>query len=120
MDIIDQQLSYSKTIAVVGLSARPERPSHYVARYLQEQGYRIVPVNPAVEEVLAEKSYPDLRAVPFPIDMVDIFRRSEFVASVVDDAIAVGAKYIWMQDGVVDEEAAAAARAAGLQVVMDN
>ena len=120
MDIIDQQLSDSRTIAVVGLSPGPDRPSHYVARYLQERGYWIVPINPLVEEVLGEKSYPDLRAVPFPIDMVDIFRRSEFVASVVDDAIAVGAKYIWMQDGVVDEEAATAARAAGLQVVMDN
>ena len=120
MDVIDQQLSNSRAIAVVGLSPKPERPSHYVAKYLQEQGYRIVPINPLVEEVLGEKSYPDLRAVPFPIDMVDIFRRSELVAPVVDDAIAVGARYIWMQDGVVDEEAAATARAAGLKVVMDK
>ena len=120
MDVIEQILSNSRTIAVVGLSADPGRPSHYVARYLQQQGYRIIPVNPLVEEVLGEKSYPDLKSVPVPIDMVDIFRRPEHVVPVVEQAIEVGAKYIWMQDGVVNEEAAALAEAAGLSVVMDN
>ena len=120
MDVIDEQLTNSRTIAVVGLSPNPERPSHYVARYLQQHGYRIVPVNPLVQEVLGERSYPDLKSVPVPVDMVDIFRRSELVSPVVDEAIDMGARYIWMQDGVVDEEAAARARDAGLSVVMDN
>ena len=120
MDVIDETLSSSSTVAVVGLSPDPERPSHYVARYLQQQGYRVIPVNPLIEEALGEKSYPDLKSVPVPIDMVDIFRRSEHVVPVVEQAIAAGAKYIWMQDGVVNEEAAALAEAAGLSVVMDN
>ena len=120
MHCIEEQLSRSNTIAVVGLSPNPQRDSHRVARYLQEQGYRIIPVNPMTDEVLGEKSYPDLTSVPEPIDMVDIFRRSEFAGSVVEEAIQVGAKYIWMQDGVVDEEAARAAVDAGMLVVMDN
>ena len=114
------QLANASTIAVVGISPRPERPSHYVARYLQEQGYRIIPVNPTLESVLGERCYPDLKSVPERVDMVDIFRRSELVGPIVDDAIAIGAKYIWMQDGIVDEAAAARAREAGLSVVMDN
>ena len=120
MDLIEEQLSRSKTIAVVGLSPNPDRPSHYVAKYLQEQGYRVIPVNPLIDEALGEKSYPDLKSIPERIDMVDIFRRSELVGSVVDEAIEVGAKYIWMQDGISDEAAAARARAAGIPVVMDN
>lgn len=120
MDEIEEALARSRTIAVVGLSPRPDRPSHYVARYLQEQGYRIIPVNPTIDEVLGEKSYPDLKSVPVPIDMVDIFRRPDQVMPVVEEAIQVGARYIWMQDGVVNEEAAARARAAGLTVVMDT
>ena len=120
MHCIEEQISGSRTIAVVGLSPNPERDSYGVARYLQEQGYRIIPVNPMVEEVLGEKSYPDLKSVPEPIDMVDIFRRSEYVPSVVEEAIQVGAKYIWMQDGVINEDAAREALAAGLLVVMDN
>jgi predicted CoA-binding protein len=120
VDTIEEQLTKSRTIAVVGLSTDPQRPSHYVARYLQEQGYRIIPVNPLVPEALGERSYPDLRSVPEPIDMVDIFRRPEHVPQVVEDAIAVGARYIWMQAGVVHHGAAARARAAGLSVVMDN
>ena len=114
------QLANASTIAVVGISPRPERPSYYVARYLQEQGYRIIPVNPMLETVLGERCYPDLKSVPERVDMVNIFRRSEHVGPIVDDAIAIGAKYIWMQDGVVDEAAAARAREAGLSVVMDN
>ncbi len=102
------------------MSLNPERPSHYVSKYMQEQGYRIIPVNPLIEEALGEKSYPDLQSVPEPIDMVDVFRRSELVGPVVDEAIAVGVKYIWMQDGVVNEEAAERARAAGIPVIQDN
>ena len=120
MDLIEEQLSKSSTIAVVGLSSRPDRPSNYVAKYLQEQGYRVIPVNPLIDEVLGEKSYPDLKSVPERIDMVDIFRRSELVGPVVDEAIEVGARYVWMQDGVQDEDAASRARAAGISVVMDN
>ena len=120
MDTVDEILTESRTIAVVGLSPDPTRDSHRVARYLKETGYRIVPVNPTVHEVLGEKSYPDLKAVPEPVDMVDIFRRSEDVPPVVEQAIQIGARYVWMQDGIVNEEAAAKARAAGIAVVMNN
>ncbi len=120
MDVVQEQLVNSKTIAVVGLSDNPDRASYGVSKYMQSQGYRIIPVNPMIEEALGEKSYPDLKSVPEPIDMVDIFRRSELVPPVVDEAIEVGAKYIWMQDGVVHEEAAAKAEAAGIPVVMDD
>ena len=120
IDEIDEQLLNSKTIAVVGMSPNPERPSHYVAKYMEEQGYRIIPVNPTVDEVLGHKSYPDLKSIPHPIDMVDIFRRSELVPLVVDEAIEIGAKFIWMQDGVINDAAAEKARSAGLSVVMDN
>ncbi len=120
MDLVEEQLRNSRTIAVVGLSDNPERLSHRVAKYLQDQGYRIIPVNPNLEEVLGERCYPELKAVPEPIDMVDIFRRSELVTPVVDQAIEVKAKYIWMQDGVINHEAAAQAEAAGIPVVMDD
>jgi predicted CoA-binding protein len=120
MELIEEQLRNSKTIAVVGLSDNPQRASHRVAKYLQSQGYRIIPVNPMIEETLGEKSYPDLKSVPEHIDMVDIFRRSELVPPVVDEAIDVGVKYIWMQDGVINQEAAAKAEAAGIPVIMDD
>ncbi|MBI2855573.1 MAG: CoA-binding protein [Chloroflexi bacterium] len=120
MDPVETQLTHSRVIAVVGLSPNPKRPSHDVARYLQEQGYRIIPVNPAVDEVLGEKSFPDLKSIPEPIDMVDIFRRSDLVPPVVAEAIEIGVKYVWMQDGVVNQEAARAARQAGIPVIMDN
>ena len=120
MELPEHLLTQSSTIAVVGLSPKPDRPSHRVAAYLQSQGYRIIPINPNATEVLGEHSYPDLRSVPDPIDLVDIFRRSEEVPPVVEDAIAVGAKAVWMQDGVINEAAAAQARAAGLPVVMNN
>ena len=120
VDLVEQQLTESKTIAVVGLSPNPERDSNRVAKYLKSVGYRIIPVNPTVEEVLGEKSYPDLKSVPESIDMVDIFRRSDQVAPVVDEAIEVGAKFIWMQDGVIDEASAEKARAAGIPVIMDD
>ena len=119
-DLVDEQLRNSKTIAVVGLSDNPARDSHRVSSYMQSQGYRIIPVNPMIEETLGEKSYPDLKSVPEPIDMVDIFRRSELVPPVVDEAIDVGVKYIWMQDGVINPEAAAKAEAAGIPVIMDD
>ena len=119
-DEIRDILSRSKTVAVVGLSDDPSRSSYHVAAYLQSAGYRIIPVNPRVTEVLGERSYAGLRDVPVPIDLVDVFRRSEAVPPVVEDAIAVGAKAVWMQEGVVHEEAAARARAAGLKVVMDR
>ena len=120
MDLVDEQLQNSKTIAVVGLSGDPDRISYRVTRYMQEQGYRIIPVNPMIEEVLGEKSYPDLKSVPDSIDMVNIFRRSELVAPVVEQAIEIGVKYIWMQDGVVNPEWAAKAEAAGSPVIMDD
>ena len=120
MDLVDEQLQNSKTIAVVGLSGDPDRISFRVTRYMQEQGYRIIPVNPMIEEVLGEKSYPDLRSIPESIDMVNIFRRSELVAPVVDQAIEIGVKYIWMQDGVINPESAAKAEAAGIPVIMDD
>ena len=102
MDLVDEQLQNSKTIAVVGLSGDPERTSYRISRYMQEQGYLIIPVNPMVQEVLGEKSYPDLKSVPEPIDMVNIFRRSELVPPVVDQAIEVGVKYILMQYGLIN------------------
>lgn len=120
MKINDQLLRDAKTIAVVGLSSHRWRPSYGVSEYMQSAGYRIVPVNPKETEVLGEKSYATLDEIPEPIDIVDIFRRSEFVPDLVDAAIRIHAKCVWMQEGVVHEEAAAKARAAGLEVVMDR
>ncbi len=120
MQFAEEMISNSHTIAVVGLSPKPDRPSHQVARYLKEHGYRITPVNPTVAEVLGEKSYSDLRSVPEPIDLVNIFRRSEVVLPVVEEAIEVGVKHIWMQDGVINQKAADKAIASGLLVVMDD
>ncbi len=113
-------LATTKTIAVVGLSDKPDRPSHAIPAYLQGQGYRIIPVNPTIAEALGEKSYPSLREVPVAVDVVDIFRRAEDVPPIVEDAIAIGAKVVWMQMGIVNEQAAARAQAAGLTVVMDT
>jgi len=113
-------LQDTRTIAVVGLSPKPHRPSHQVARYLLAAGYTVIPVNPGQDAILGLACYPDLRAVPIPVDMVDIFRRPEAVVPIVQDAITIGAKYIWMQEGIVNEKAAAEAEAAGLAVVMDR
>lgn len=113
-------LEDTRTIAVVGLSDKPERPSYGVARYLIAQGYRVIPVNPTVDEVLGLKSYTDLRSIPEPVDVVDIFRRSEHVPPLVAQAIEIGAKAVWMQLGVMHAEAAAQAEAAGLAVVMNR
>jgi uncharacterized protein len=119
-DPVSRALQQAKTIAVVGLSSSPLRPSHGVAAYMQSQGYRIIPVNPRVDYVLGEKSYASLLEVPEPIDIVNIFRRSEFVPEIVDHAIERKAPVVWMQEGVVHERAAAKARAAGILVMMDS
>ena len=113
-------LRNSRTIAVVGLSNRRSRPSYGVSEYMQSKGYRIIPVNPNETEVLGEKVWASLEEIPERVDIVDIFRRSECVPEIVDAAIRIGAKGIWMQEGVVHDEAAGKARAAGLEVVMDR
>lgn len=120
MEQTEDILKSYRTVAIVGLSAKEDRPSHGVARYLKSRGYRIIPVNPAETEVLGEKSYPDLVSVPEPVEVVDIFRRAVDVPPVVEQAIKVGAKAVWMQLGIVNEEAAEKARQAGLKVVMDR
>lgn len=119
-DPIAQILRSSKTIAVVGLSGRPERPSFGVSEYMQSAGYRIIPVNPGEAEVLGEKCYPRLEDIPDPVDIVNIFRRSEFVPEIVESAIRIGARAVWMQEGVMHPAAAERARQAGLFVVMNS
>jgi len=113
-------ISSMKTIAVVGLSPKESRPSNMVARYLLEAGYTIIPVNPGQDEILGMTCYPDLNAVPVPVDIVTIFRRSDAVPAVIEQAIQIGAKAVWMQVGVINEKAADLARKAGLAVVMDR
>ena len=110
----------AKTIASVGLSSNPNKESYRIASYLKAQGYRVIPVNPTASEIMGETCYPDLQSVPEKIDVVQVFRKPEDVPPVVDDAIKAGAKVIWMQEGIVHEEAAEKARQAGLQVVMDT
>jgi uncharacterized protein len=117
---IPELLKSSHTIAVVGLSHKRFRPSNGVADYMQRNGYRILPVNPFESAVLGETSYANLEAIPEHVDIVDIFRRSEFVPEIVEAAIRIGARAVWMQEGVVHEEAAELARSAGLTVVMDR
>ena len=119
-DPVADILRASKTIAVVGLSDDESRPSYEVAAYLQSQGYEIIPVNPRLTEALGAPCYPDLHAVPRPVDVVDVFRRSEHVVPIAQAAVEIGAKTLWLQDGVVNEEAAEIAREAGLAVVMDD
>ena len=119
-DPIRDLLVRAKTIAVVGLSDNPLRPSHGVSAYMQAQGYKIIPVNPTISEALAEKSYASLDQIPEPVDIVNIFRRPEFVAEIVDQAIRLRIPAIWMQEDVVHEAAAEKARKAGLTVVMDR
>ena len=113
-------LKDSKTIALVGLSPKPHRPSHQVAQYLMDAGYTVIPVNPGKDEILGLKCYPGLRDIPTPVDMVDIFRKPEEIMPIVADAIAIGARFIWMQEGIVNQEAAAKAEKAGLLVIMDR
>ncbi len=118
-DPVAEILRGAKTIAVVGLSANPARPSHEVAAYLQRVGYRIIPVNPREKEVLGEKAYARLEDVPEKVDIVDIFRRTEEAGAVVESAMGIGAKVVWMQLGIADEVAAEKARARGLIVIED-
>lgn len=118
-DAIAELLQSSRTIAVVGLSSKIFRPSFEVARYMQSAGYRIIPVNPRESEILGQRAYAQLEGIPEKVDIVDIFRRSEFVPEIVEAAIGIGARAVWMQEGVVHAKAAARARRAGLFVVMD-
>jgi len=115
-----EMLTKYRTVAVVGLSPDAGKPSHEVAAYLKRAGFRIIPVNPACQEVLGERCYPTLADVPGEVEIVDVFRRSEFLPEIVEQAIAKGARVVWMQEGVVNEEAARRAGEAGLEVVMDR
>ena len=112
-------LSQYRTIAMVGLSSNPFRPSHFAAIYMLAEGYNVIPVNPREQEVLGRRCYPSLRDIPGPVEIVDIFREPSAVPPIVEDAIAIGAKVVWMQLGVINEQAARRAREAGLEVVMD-
>jgi predicted CoA-binding protein len=120
--VVKRVLQEVKTVAVVGFSANPGRASHSVTKYMQSKGYRCVPVNPGLagQTLLGELVYPDLKSIPFPVDMVDVFRNSEAAGGVTDEAIAIGAKVVWMQLDVIDEAAATRAESAGLTVIMDR
>ena len=117
--MMKELLLSAKTIASVGLSSNQQKESYWIASYLKEQGYRVIPVNPTVNEIFGEKAYPDLSSVPEKVDIVQVFRKPEDVPPVVDEAIKIGAKAVWMQEGITHEEAAQKAREAGLQVVMN-
>jgi hypothetical protein len=119
-DAVLEILKNCRAIAVVGMSGKPDRPSHRIGKYLQDQGYEIFPVNPAEKEILGRRAYPDLTSLPQTPEVVLVFRKSEDVPPIAEEAAAVGAKVLWLQSGIVNEEAAAKARAAGLQVVMDS
>lgn len=116
---IKELLADSRTIAVVGLSSNPSRPSHGVSAYLQRAGFRIIPVNPVEKEILGERCYPSLRDIPEKVDIVDVFRNPDAVGPIAEDAVAIGARCLWLQEGVVNQAAAEMASAAGLEVVMD-
>lgn len=116
---IRELLMDAKTVAIVGLSDRPERVSYMVAEAMQHKGYRVIPVNPNVERVLGEKCYPSLKDIPIPVDIVNVFRRSETVVPIAQEAVNIGAKVFWLQQGIVNEEAAQIASSGGLIVVMD-
>lgn len=119
VDVVGRILAL-KTVAVVGCSPKPERPGHYVAAYLKEQGYRVVPVNPGHKELLGETCYPTLSDIPFPVDVVDVFRNPEVVEPVIDEAIKIKAKALWLQDGITHPEGESRARQAGLLVVSND
>ncbi|MBX6341095.1 MAG: CoA-binding protein, partial [Thermomicrobiaceae bacterium] len=118
--VIREIIRSARTVAVVGLSSNPLRASYFVAYYLQRHGYRIVPVNPTETEVLGERAYPSLSAIPFPVDVVDVFRRPEHVPEIASEAVAIGAKALWLQFGVISPEGARIAERGGLKVVMDR
>lgn len=120
MSIEEEILNSNRVIAVVGLSPKTDRPSYRVASYLKEHGYRVIPVNPGAREILGETCYPDLVSISEPVDVVDIFRRHDEVPAIVEEAIGIGAKVVWMQEGIINNEAADRAKGAGLQVVMDR
>jgi predicted CoA-binding protein len=120
MTAVEEILKNSKSVAMVGLSSNPERPSNIVGKYLKEHGYKIIPVNPGEKTILGETSYPDLASIPGKADVVDIFRKAEDVLPIVREAIKAGAKAVWMQEGITNEAAAAEAGKAGLTVVMDK
>ncbi|MBI3744628.1 MAG: CoA-binding protein [Chloroflexi bacterium] len=117
---VQQIFKESKTIAVVGLSSDPAKDSLHVSEYMQQQGYRIIPVNPKEQEVLGEKAYPDLKSVPVPVDIVDVFRRPDATPSIATEAVAIKAKALWLQLGIANDEAASTATRGGLDVVMDK
>ena len=117
---IPEILNAYKKIAVIGISSKPDRPSHYVSMFMKEHGYQIIPVNPGLDEVLGEKCYSTLSEIPHAVEVVDIFRRPEYVDEIVDEAIKAGAKVIWMQEGIINKNAAQKAIEAGLKVVMDR
>jgi hypothetical protein len=119
-DEVREILENNEVVAVVGLSPRPERDSHDVAHYLLDHGYEVVPVNPRADEILGRRSYPDLASIPFDVDIVDIFRKVEFIPEIVDAAIEKGARVVWMQRGLAHNASADKARAAGLSVVMSK
>lgn len=109
-----------QTIAVVGMSPKPERPSHYVSMYMKQHGYNIIPVNPGHDEIAGIKCYPSLKEISHPVDVVDVFRRSEYIVPIAESAINIKAKALWLQDGVINHEAAELANNSGLIVVMDD
>ena len=117
--LIDRILAEARTVAVIGISDKPDRPSHVVARYLKENGYRIIPVNPALKEVLGEKAYPSLSEIPGTVDLVDVFRKSADVPPIAEEAVRAGARFFWMQEGVENEEARERLERAGIPVVMN-
>ncbi|MBP2675870.1 MAG: hypothetical protein H6Q84_2710 [Deltaproteobacteria bacterium] len=119
-DRIEKILSEMRTVAVVGISDKPDRPSHVVAKFLQSRGYRIVPVNPTIREVLGEKAYGSLAEIPVPVDLVDVFRRSEEVPPIAEEAVRIGARFFWMQEEVRSERACEILDAAGIPWVMDR
>ena len=120
MDKEKEILEKYRSIAIVGLSGNPDKPSYAVGSYLKEQGYKIIPVNPGEKEILGEKSYPDLNSIPDMVEIVDIFRKNEDVPAIVRETVDIGAKVVWMQEGIVNEEAADYAGKAGLDVIMDR
>jgi len=117
---IEAILSVARTVAVVGISDKPDRPSHLVAKYMQERGYRVIPVNPLVTEVLGEKAYKSLTEIPGRVDLVDVFRKSEDVPPIAEEAVRIGARFFWMQEGVVSDRAREILEAAGIPCVMDR
>lgn len=119
-ELIEEILEHVKTVAVVGFSPKPGRPSSNIAAYLKKHGYRVIAVNPAIEKGLEEKAYPTIAAIPEKVDLANVYRRDKDIPAVVDDAIAAGVKYLWIQEGIVHEEAAQKAERAGIRVVMDR